>query len=684
MEASYCALLTANCSLFIDQVLHAVELGVVAAFELQQLFVGAGFLDFTFVEHNDFIGFLDGAQAVGNDEGGTALHQLFDGLLDKFLGFGVDRRGGLVEHDDAGLVHHSPHEADKLALAHRERGPALHHRVVEGAGQALHEAAGPHQVGGFPNTLVGNAGITERDIVADGAGEQKYVLQHHANLAAQLAQVVLAQVAAIHADAALLNVVEAAQQVDDAGFAGPGGAHEGYSLAGLHVEADIFEHPLGLVVGEPHVFELHLAPQLLWGVGTGGGYQVFVVEQLEQALGTHQAQLQGVKPVGNLPNGPEEQGIVHDESNEGAFGDGTLNLALGGVPHQQAHTNGSQHFSHGEVDAVVEHRADVGVGMLLVYLLELAELPLFVVENLHHVHARQVLLHEGVELGHGVAYVLERLFHLLLEYVGGKEQGRNHRQAHQRQAPVYPEHEGHDEQNLEDVAGHGCQSFAEDVGQGFHVGDVARHQHADGGAVEKAQLQAQQVLVEVGSDVAHNVLAQPAAVVSLEVAYAGVGHQQHEQQPKLGVEAAHVALLDVHIHQPLNEEGPQRAEHRRGNGQENQADKDAPVRLHVGQQAAQHGPVEYLAGVGRKSLGLHRLQRSAEPAAETQQTRGRFGPEPGRKADSCGSKPLCRGSEPVSRGLEPESCGFTPRGCGSEPRPIAQFPPNPSPQMPRP
>ena len=71
-------------------VLHAVELGVVAALDAQEFVVGAGFLDFAFVEDDDFVGLLDRAQAVGDDERGTALHQLFDRFLDELLGFGID------------------------------------------------------------------------------------------------------------------------------------------------------------------------------------------------------------------------------------------------------------------------------------------------------------------------------------------------------------------------------------------------------------------------------------------------------------------------------------------------------------------------------------------------------------------------------------------------------------------
>ena len=44
---------------------------------------------------------------------------------------GVDRRGGVVEHQDRGVGEHRPRDGDALALATREREPALaDHGVV--------------------------------------------------------------------------------------------------------------------------------------------------------------------------------------------------------------------------------------------------------------------------------------------------------------------------------------------------------------------------------------------------------------------------------------------------------------------------------------------------------------------------------------------------------------------------
>ena len=48
---------------------------VVDALLCQQLVVGAGFHDALFAQHKDSIVILDGGQAVGDGEGGTAMGQ---------------------------------------------------------------------------------------------------------------------------------------------------------------------------------------------------------------------------------------------------------------------------------------------------------------------------------------------------------------------------------------------------------------------------------------------------------------------------------------------------------------------------------------------------------------------------------------------------------------------------------
>ena len=47
--------------------------------------MGAGLDDTACAEDDDLIGFLDGGESVGNDDGGTACHNGVYGMLDDFF-----------------------------------------------------------------------------------------------------------------------------------------------------------------------------------------------------------------------------------------------------------------------------------------------------------------------------------------------------------------------------------------------------------------------------------------------------------------------------------------------------------------------------------------------------------------------------------------------------------------------
>ena len=100
------------------------------------------------------------------------------------------------------------------------------------------------------------------DVVAERRREQERVLGHHGHLAAQRGRVERTHVGAVHADAALGDVVEPRDQHHERALAGPGRAHEGDGPAGLNREVHVAEHRLAAVVGESHVAELH-APAAL-------------------------------------------------------------------------------------------------------------------------------------------------------------------------------------------------------------------------------------------------------------------------------------------------------------------------------------------------------------------------------------------------------------------------------------
>ena len=82
--------------------------------------MGPGGHDAAFVEQHDAIGQCDGCGTMGDHDRGSPAHDLGHRVTDLvFLG-GIDRRGGVVEDQDAGVGDDRPGNRQPLALPSRE------------------------------------------------------------------------------------------------------------------------------------------------------------------------------------------------------------------------------------------------------------------------------------------------------------------------------------------------------------------------------------------------------------------------------------------------------------------------------------------------------------------------------------------------------------------------------------
>ena len=98
------------------------------------------------------------------------------------------------------------------------------------------------------------------DVVADRAAEQRRLLQDDADLVAQTLERHVAHVVTVDQHAALGDIVEARQQIDDGRLAAAGRAQQRDGLARLDRERHAAEHRLAaLEVAESHVVELDSA-----------------------------------------------------------------------------------------------------------------------------------------------------------------------------------------------------------------------------------------------------------------------------------------------------------------------------------------------------------------------------------------------------------------------------------------
>ncbi len=82
-----------------------------------QLGMGADGHQLALIHHRDTVGVLYRGQAMGDHQGGAALHQARQGLLDQVLALGVEGAGGLVQQQDRRIHQQCP--GNRQALTRR-------------------------------------------------------------------------------------------------------------------------------------------------------------------------------------------------------------------------------------------------------------------------------------------------------------------------------------------------------------------------------------------------------------------------------------------------------------------------------------------------------------------------------------------------------------------------------------
>src|SRR5262245_22548702 len=96
--------------------------------------------------------------------------------------------------------------------------------------------------GGVLDLLVGRAFLAEPDVLADRHVEQHVLLEHHCHAPAQRFTSHLADIDAVDADAALVGLVEAQDQIEQRALPGAARADDRNALADIELEAEIVEY----------------------------------------------------------------------------------------------------------------------------------------------------------------------------------------------------------------------------------------------------------------------------------------------------------------------------------------------------------------------------------------------------------------------------------------------------------
>ena len=153
---------------------------------LEQLVVLPCGGDRAVLEHDDLVGQRDRRQAVGDDERRAARHHLAQRELDLLLGRGVDRRGRVVEDQDARVGQQRARDRDALALAAATASGRARRRACRSrrAARAMKSCACARRGGASISSRVAS-GARVGDVVGDRGGEQERVVVDDRDRAAQ-------------------------------------------------------------------------------------------------------------------------------------------------------------------------------------------------------------------------------------------------------------------------------------------------------------------------------------------------------------------------------------------------------------------------------------------------------------------------------------------------------------------
>ena len=279
-----------------------------------------------------------------DDEGGAALEQRLQRLLDQDLGMGVDGGGRFIQNQDLRVIQQRAGEGDQLLLPGGKAAAAL---VDLGVVALFHRQDGVvdvHRFGCGDDLFFRRVQLAVADVVHDRAGEDEAVLHHDRHLLAQGVQVYVAHIVTVNLHRAAVHIVEAGDQVDYRGFARARRADQRDGLAGIDVEGDILEDHLFRVIGEGHIVKVHMTldgrqvGRTLLGVDLNGR-----IEDFKDALGGGHRHQHVVVEVGKVVQRLPEAAQVPQNQQQRAHRD----LACGHVRPQHRHAE--------DVD---QHRAD--------------------------------------------------------------------------------------------------------------------------------------------------------------------------------------------------------------------------------------------------------------------------------------------------------------------------------------
>ena len=341
--------------------------------------------DLPAVDDEDLVRRPDRGQPVGDHQRRPPGQRRLKRPLDGQLGFGVQVRGGLVQHDHRRGLEQQPGQGQALFLPAGEAVAAVPHNRVQPVRQRRDQRPDPGRLARLDQLLFGRRRSRVPQVDPDRVVQHVRVLRHDTDHRPQRLQRQVADVVPADPHRPAHRVIQPRHQVRDRRLPRPRRADQRGQLPGRHCEGDVPQHPrlagtfrrgqrdrlqggqrhlTRLGIPEPHSRKLHPRRPVRMRQRISRrpfGDQRFQVEDLEDAVKADQRGEDFQRQVGHFAERLVQLRDQHDERHQRADRESTVNDQSAAEPVDE---RGDQRREQRDVGADQLHAGHVGDGQI--------------------------------------------------------------------------------------------------------------------------------------------------------------------------------------------------------------------------------------------------------------------------------------------------------------------------------
>ena len=369
------------------------------------------------------------------------------------------------------------------------------------------------------------SGVSHGDVGQEGSLEQKDILGDHGKEGAEGFGGIGAHVFSKDADLTGQGFIKAQKQLGHSAFSCTSCSDKSEFFAAFCRKGHVAEYGNAWLVpkfdaGEGECFPVRLGfgggLRCCLDVVLGGGFDLFLIEKLEDALGPGQGALEHGVALGEHADWLEELAEVLGEGDDGGKGQRGAPELLDADPKQNAgDAKGRDHFNGCIEGGFKENGALVGIAELTVDGVKLAGHLVLSSEGLDDGNAADLLGQKGVEAGGFGADVAVGAFSAAPNPSDQDRDDREGSKSDEGKLPIEQKHGDDDTDEHEEIANGVEDTKCKEFGDGIDVIDASGGEASDGGLVVIAHGKGLEERENVSAQVGHGQRARKLHAVDL-------------------------------------------------------------------------------------------------------------------------------------------------------------------------